>query len=59
MAKTTLSANTTTEPAAPAATPDPAGDGDLTVRFLDVGQGDAVLVRTDRGRWLIFDEGTG
>jgi competence protein ComEC len=27
------------------------------MHVLDVGQGDAILVRTDRGRWLIFDAG--
>lgn len=31
--------------------------GGVEMHVLDVGQGDAVLVRTDRGRWLIFDAG--
>ena len=31
--------------------------GDVEMHVLDVGQGDAILVRTARGRWLIFDAG--
>jgi competence protein ComEC len=31
--------------------------GGVEMHVLDVGQGDAVLVRTDRGNWLIFDAG--
>ena len=31
--------------------------GGVEMHVLDVGQGDAVLIRTDRGRWLIFDAG--
>ena len=27
------------------------------MHVLDVGQGDAILVRTDRGRWILFDAG--
>jgi competence protein ComEC len=29
----------------------------MEMDILDVGQGDAILVRTDRGRWIIFDAG--
>ncbi|MDX2057545.1 MAG: DNA internalization-related competence protein ComEC/Rec2 [Gemmatimonadales bacterium] len=29
----------------------------LTLHFLDVGQGDAVLLETGRGRWLLVDAG--
>jgi competence protein ComEC len=29
----------------------------LTVHFLDVGQGDAVALRTPRGRWVLIDGG--
>jgi competence protein ComEC len=32
-------------------------DGHLTLHFLAVGQGDAVLVRTPHGRWLLVDGG--
>lgn len=31
--------------------------GGMEMHVLDVGQGDAILVRTDRGRWIIFDAG--
>jgi competence protein ComEC len=31
--------------------------GDVELHVLDVGQGDAILVRTDAGRWLLFDAG--
>lgn len=31
--------------------------GTLEIRFLDVGQGDAVLVRTPGGRWILVDTG--
>jgi competence protein ComEC len=31
--------------------------GEVEMHVLDVGQGDAILVRTDRGRWIIFDAG--
>lgn len=32
-------------------------DGVLTVHFLDVGQGDAALLRTPHGRWIAIDGG--
>jgi competence protein ComEC len=31
--------------------------GNFEMHVLDVGQGDAILVRTDRGNWLVFDAG--
>jgi competence protein ComEC len=31
--------------------------GDVELHVLDVGQGDAILLRTDKGRWLLFDAG--
>jgi competence protein ComEC len=31
----------------------------LTVHFLDVGQGDAALLRTPAGRWILIDAGPG
>lgn len=31
--------------------------GGFEMHVLDVGQGDAILVRTDRGRWILFDAG--
>jgi competence protein ComEC len=31
--------------------------GGVEMDVLDVGQGDAILVRTDRGHWIIFDSG--
>lgn len=31
--------------------------GGVELHVLDVGQGDAILVRTDRGRWIVFDAG--
>ncbi len=31
--------------------------GEVEMHVLDVGQGDAILLRTDRGRWLLFDAG--
>jgi competence protein ComEC len=32
---------------------------DVELHVLDVGQGDAILLRTDRGRWILFDAGPG
>jgi competence protein ComEC len=32
-------------------------DGALTVHFLDVGQGDAAVLRTPHGRWVVIDAG--
>lgn len=31
--------------------------GGVEMHVLDVGQGDAILMRTDRGRWIVFDAG--
>jgi competence protein ComEC len=33
------------------------GEGALEIAFLDVGQGDAVALRTPAGRWLLVDAG--
>ena len=33
------------------------GSGVLTLSFLDVGQGDAVTIRTPRGFWIVVDAG--
>ena len=33
------------------------GDGRLEIHLLDVGQGDAIAVRTPAGRWLLVDAG--
>ena len=40
-------------------TPSLSGDGgnDLTLHFLDVGQGDGAVLRTPRGRWVVIDAG--
>jgi competence protein ComEC len=35
----------------------PTGDGVAELHMIDVGQGDALAVRTPRGRWLLFDAG--
>jgi competence protein ComEC len=35
----------------------PAGDGRLEIDFIDVGQGDAVALRTPAGRWVLVDAG--
>jgi competence protein ComEC len=32
-------------------------NGDLTLHFLDVGQGDAAVIRTPAGHWLVVDAG--
>ena len=32
-------------------------DGRVELNVLDVGQGDAILLRTDRGRWVVLDAG--
>ncbi|MBX3133214.1 MAG: DNA internalization-related competence protein ComEC/Rec2 [Gemmatimonadaceae bacterium] len=39
--------------------PDPrlGGAGPLELHLLDVGQGDAIAVRTPRGRWVVIDAG--
>jgi len=37
--------------------PRPGGDGRLEVAVLDVGQGDAIVVRSPRGRYLLVDAG--
>jgi competence protein ComEC len=34
-----------------------ARNGDVELHVLDVGQGDAILLRTDTGRWVLFDAG--
>jgi len=31
--------------------------GEFEMHVLDVGQGDAILVRSDRGNWIVFDAG--
>ena len=35
----------------------PADRGQLAIHFLDVGQGDAIAIRTPRGRWMVVDAG--
>jgi competence protein ComEC len=35
----------------------PAGSGRAELHVMDVGQGDAVALRTPRGRWILFDAG--
>ena len=35
----------------------PSGNGFAELHMLDVGQGDAIALRTPRGRWLLFDAG--
>src|SRR5256714_5356683 len=34
-----------------------ARSGDVELHVLDVGQGDAILLRTNAGRWVLFDAG--
>ena len=33
------------------------GRGDLTLHFLDIGQGDGAVLRTPGGRWVVIDAG--
>lgn len=35
----------------------PSMSGEVELHVLDVGQGDAILLRTDAGRWVLFDAG--
>ncbi|HUF27163.1 MAG TPA: DNA internalization-related competence protein ComEC/Rec2 [Gemmatimonadaceae bacterium] len=35
----------------------PARPTDVELHVIDVGQGDAIAVRTDRGRWIVIDAG--
>jgi competence protein ComEC len=35
----------------------PAGRGDVELHMIDVGQGDALALRTPAGRWILFDAG--
>lgn len=35
----------------------PIGEGALEIAVLDVGQGDAIALRTPKGRWLLIDAG--
>jgi competence protein ComEC len=37
----------------------PAGGGEVELHAIDVGQGDALALRTPRGRWVLFDAGRG
>ena len=37
----------------------PSHSDQVELHVLDVGQGDAILLRTDRGRWLLLDAGPG
>lgn len=51
-----LAACTVTQPTAPQETQGPL-PGTVTVRFLDIGQGDAVLIRSPEGKTLLVDGG--
>ena len=35
----------------------PRGGGEVELHMIDVGQGDALALRTPRGRWVVFDAG--
>lgn len=35
----------------------PSGSGDVELHMIDVGQGDAIALRTSHGHWILFDAG--
>ncbi len=35
----------------------PTGSGEMEIHMIDVGQGDAIAVRTPHGRWIVMDAG--